>query len=137
MNLIYPMFAMVLITAAVMLAMFRSHVVAVRKGLPINYFKTKESAPPSADMVKTANHFTNLFEAPVLFYAGCLAAMVVGAQGGVYVFFAWFFVVARVVHAAIHLGPNKVIPRMTAYMSGWIALLGLWFTLMIDIATRG
>lgn len=137
MNLIYPMFAMVLVTAVVLMAMFRARVSAVKKGLSINHFKTYESAPPSEDMIKTARHFTNLFEAPVLFYVVCLAAMIVEAQGAIYVFVAWFYVIARIIHAAIHLGPNKVIPRMTAYFSSWIAILVLWVTLVLDIATRG
>ena len=137
MNLIYPMFAMALVTVVVLMAMFSVRVSAVKNGLPIKYFKTFESGAPSEAMIKTERHYANLFEAPVLFYVACLAAMIVGAQGGLYVFFAWFFVAARIAHAVIHLGRNKVLYRMTAFFLGWFAILGLWITLVLDIATRG
>ena len=53
---------------------------------------------------KPARHFTNLFEAPTLFYAGCLAAMVAGVTGTRRGALAWGYVAMRYLHAYIHLG---------------------------------
>jgi hypothetical protein len=39
---------------------------------------------------------------------------------------AWLYVAARVVHAIIHIGANRVRPRMLTYMFSWLMLLALW-----------
>jgi hypothetical protein len=76
-SLVFPMLAMVLLTFAVAVALFRARMRSVREGLvPITYFRTFEGATEPEFLVKPTRHFINLFEAPILFYAGCLAAMV-------------------------------------------------------------
>ena len=79
---------------------------------------------------KVSRHFANLFEAPTLFYVVCLAAMVTGVTGAVMVALAWAYVAARIVHAAIHLGPNRLRWRMRAYFVSWLMLAALWVTLL-------
>lgn len=135
-SLAYPMFTMVLLTAIVLLLMFRARVVAVQKGkIDGRYFKTfADGYTPPEDVVKTQRHFINLFEAPVLFYAGCIVAMIVPIHGLTIQIWAWAYVLCRVVHCAIHLGSNKLYPRMAVYGVGWIALLGLWITVVWKIA---
>lgn len=132
--LIFPMFAMVLITLVVLLVMFKSRVAAVREGrLDINYFKTYNSVNPPDEVVKSQRQFTNLFELPVLFYAGCLVAMNIPIYGFWILVWPWLIVVARMLHAYIHLGTNKVYPRMIAYAAQWSALTALWLHIMLVI----
>jgi hypothetical protein len=133
---IYPMFAMVLLTAAVLVTLFRSRLRAVREGkVAAGYFKTYRGGAEPEDSVKAARHFTNLFEAPVLFYAACLAAMLTQSAGPKLQALAWIYVAARVAHAFIHLGGNKLRPRIAVYFLGWLALLAMWTCLVI--AARG
>ena len=74
--MIYPMFAMVLLTAFVLATLFRSRVSAVRHGLvSAAYFRIYQGDAEPESSAKRARHFTNLFEAPVLFYVVCLAAI--------------------------------------------------------------
>ena len=78
-SLVYPMLALVLLTCGVLIVLFRSRVRMVREGLaPVSYFRVFQGSPEPEFAAKPARHFTNLFEAPTIFYAGCLTAMVTG-----------------------------------------------------------
>jgi len=137
-SLVYPMLAMVLLTFAVLVVLFRSRVRMVREGLaPVSYFRTFQGSVETPEYsAKPNRHFANLFEAPVLFYAGCLAAMVTGVTGTWVVALAWAYVAMRYAHAFIHLGGNRVRHRMRAYFVSWICLLALWITVAVGVATR-
>ena len=83
-SLVYPMLALVLLTCGVLIVLFRSRVRMVREGLaPVSYFRVFQGSPEPEFAAKPTRHFTNLFEAPTLFYAGCLTAMVAGVTGAV------------------------------------------------------
>ena len=82
-----------------------------------------------------ARHFVNLFEAPTLFYAACLAAMVTGQAGSTTVVLAWCYVAARFVHSYIHLGGNVLQARIGAYFTSWAVLIVLWTWLVVGVAT--
>ena len=128
------MFALVILTCAVMIFSFRARVAAIKKGeIAIKYFKTFEGGNPPEAVVKAGRHFSNLFEVPVLFYAGLIIAMMMPLTGFWIQVWAWLFVVARILHAAIHLGPNKIRPRMLAYALGWVAVLAIWISLLLHI----
>lgn len=137
-SLVYPMLAMVLLTAVVLVMLFRSRVRMVREGLaPVSYFRTFQGSVEQPEYtIKPARHFANLFEAPTLFYAGCLAAMVTGVTGVAVVVLAWAYVAMRYLHAFIHLGGNRVRYRMRAYFASWLCLLALWITVAVGVATR-
>lgn len=135
--LVYPMFAMVLLTAAVLTILFRSRVRAVREGtLPAGFFKTYQGHTEPDYTAKPARHFVNLFETPTLFYAACLAGLALGAGSTAMLALAWTYVVLRTLHAAVHLGSNKLRPRMLVYFTSWLVLLAMW-TLLAIAAARG
>lgn len=135
-SLIYPMYALVLLTSVVLVVSFRARVNAVKSGrIDFKYFGTFEGGTPTEDMIKTSRHFSNLFETPILFYAGCLSAMVAGVQGPLVQFFAWGYVGARIAHAYIHIGHNRIRPRMLSYSMGWLMLHGLWICIIVGIST--
>jgi hypothetical protein len=132
--MIYPMFAMVLLTAFVLAALFRSRVGAVRKGLlSAVYFRIYQGETEPESSAKPARHFVNLFEAPVLFYVVCLAAMITHFTGIAMQVLAWIYVAARVVHAYVHLGGNRLRYRMRAYFFGWGVLLAMWIYLLVGV----
>jgi hypothetical protein len=137
-SLVYPMLALVLLTFAVLIILFRSRVRMVREGLaPVSYFRTFQGSLEQPEFtVKPARHFTNLFEAPTLFYAGCLAAMVTGVTGTLVVVLAWLYVAMRYLHAYIHLGGNRVRYRMRAYFASWVCLMALWIAVALGVALR-
>lgn len=134
-SLVYPMFAMVLLTFGVLVALFRTRARSVRAGeMSASYFKTyQEGAEPEA-AAKLARHFSNLFESPVLFYAACLAAMSTGQSSLLLVLLAWLYVALRCAHAFIHTGSNVLNHRIAAYFSSWVVLLLLWGCIVVGVA---
>ena len=134
-QLIYPMFALVLLTMVVLVTLFRRRVRAVREGqISMGYFGIFQGEREPEETAKAARHFSNLFEAPTLFYAGCLAAMLTHDVGIAVQVLAWAYVAARVVHAIIHLGGNRIGQRIKAYGVGWLALAGLWIQVVAHVA---
>lgn len=83
---------------------------------------------------KRAKNYANQFELPVLFYAVVAFALQVGAVNTVMLGFAWIFALSRVVHAAIHIGPNVVMWRGVAFLVGLVALVAQWIALAVHIA---
>jgi len=137
-SLVYPMLALVLLTFGVLIVLFRSRVRMVREGLaPVSYFRTFQGSVVEPEFtVKPQRHFANLFEAPTLFYAACLAAMVTGVTGTLIVVLAWAYVAMRYLHAFIHLGGNRVRYRMRAYFASWACLLAMWISVAVGVAMR-
>lgn len=132
--MIYPMFAMVILTAFVLTTLFRSRVGAVRQGLlSTGYFRIYQGESEPESSAKRARHFTNLFEAPVLFYVVCLTAMITHFTGGAMQLLAWLYVAARVVHAYVHLGQNRLRHRMRVYFFSWGILMAMWIYLIAGI----
>jgi hypothetical protein len=136
-NLTYPMFAMVVLTTVILVILFRSRMRAVReRKVTMGYFKIYQGQVEPEYAAKPARQFSNLFEVPTLFYAACLTAMITQQSGQAIQVLAWVYVAARVIHAGIHLGSNKIQLRITAYFIGWLALLVMWIYLVVGVATR-
>lgn len=132
---VYPTFAMVLLTATTLAVLFRSRVRAVRQGkVTARYFRIYQGETEPEETAKPARHLANLFEAPVLFYAGCLAAMVTRDNGASFQVLAWLYVAARSVHTVIHLGTNRLGRRINAYFASWLVLLALWIHVVAHVA---
>jgi len=135
--LLFPMLALVFLTFGVSVLLFRARVRSVREGhTVVSYFRVFQGSPEPENLAQVTRHYSNLFETPVLFYAGCLAAMVVGVTGPVVVVLAWGYVAARLVHAWIHLGGNRVRHRLRAFLAGWLFLLALWGYVGVTVAIR-
>ncbi len=134
--MLYPLFAMVLVTCAVALHLFRLRVTAVKAGkIRLSQFRLNNGEIPES-MAKAARNYTNLFEVPMLFYTAGAIAIALGIQVPVMIITAWIFVLARIAHSWIHLTGNNVIHRMRAYMLGNICVLVIWGILVASYATR-
>jgi hypothetical protein len=81
------------------------------------------------EAAKATRHFSNLFEAPVLFYVASVTAIATRQVTLMAVLLAWAYVVLRVVHAYIHLGANRLRQRIPVYFASWVTLLALWITI--------
>lgn len=135
--LVYPMFAMFVLTAVVLGILFNRRVQAVRgKQVPLAYFSTYQGVEPETT-AQASRHFVNLFEAPVLFYVACVTAIATHQATLPVVLLAWAYVLARLLHSWIHLGANRIGSRMRAYFISWLVLAALWLTLVAQIAFTG
>jgi len=128
---LYPMFAMVLLTFAVAAATLRIRIDAARSGkVESAYFKLMQGDDLPESLIKSSRHFNNLFEMPVLFYVVCTVYLALDVHSGFALFVAWLFVLFRCLHTWIHLGYNNVMHRFGAFMAGNVCILLLWIILM-------
>src|SRR5262245_43255869 len=90
---------------------------------------TSRTAAGVLEHVAAADNFRNLFEVPVLFFAGCLAAAVADAVTPLLLVFAWAFVTLRAAHSFIHVTYNRVVHRFTVHALSTLCVFALWATL--------
>ncbi len=134
--MVYPMAALVLLTAICAVVMLRRRIAAARaRTVHLDSFKTNqfdENAP--ALMLQAGRHFANLFETPVLFYAVCVSTMALNFTDSVMLILAWLYVAARLLHSTIHMNANKVIHRLQAFGLSCTLLLAMWVYLVLRAA---
>ena len=129
------MFALVLLTLAILVTLFRARVAAVRAGqLSLVYFRLYQGEEEPESTKKPARHLANLFETPVLFYVASLAAMITHTDTLPMKLLAWAYVAARVAHAVVHLRGNRLSKRMRAYFASLLILLAMWVYLVTLIS---
>ena len=134
-DLVYPMFALVMLSTIVLVKLFRSRVSAVKEGhVSSAYFRIYQGEREPEKTAKASRQFSNLFEAPTLYYAACVTAMVVNDVSPWLLMMAWLYVVARVAHAYVHLGKNRLRHRIRAYFASWIVLVGMWLHIVVYTA---
>jgi hypothetical protein len=75
---------------------------------------------------QAADHFRNLFEVPVLFYALCAFLTITKLTTLFLLACAWGYVALRAFHAYIHLTTNKVVRRFQAFVASTIVLFVMW-----------
>lgn len=129
-SLAWPMLAMVALVFGVAVRLFLTRIPEMKRRHihPQAVASAKQMAEAMED-TRAADHFRNLFEMPVLFYAGCLAAMQTGVASFGVLLMAWAFVGARLVMAIEACGRNKVMRRFQAFIAACTALLFLWIQL--------
>ena len=129
--MIYPMFAMVLLTVIVMCLAVATRVASVRNGLvPGKYYRLMQGAELPDNVVKTGRSFVNQFEVPLLFYVAAAIYLLGDTDTGLALPVAWAFVISRIIHAAIHLTYNHVLHRLAVFVAGVICVLVLWIDLL-------
>ncbi len=89
------------------------------------------------DAAKRAANYRNQFEAPVLFYAVVAFALITKGADTLMIVLAWLYVLTRIVHAAIHIGPNKVRWRSPAFALGFLIVALMWIKLALHVASAG
>lgn len=133
-DLILPMFVLVLWTFITVLRLFVHRVGLVRaRTVDPKFYGTFEGAAEPESAIKLSRNFINLFEAPVLFYVGCLAAMSVGIVTQPMLVLAWSYVGLRVVHTLVHTTFNELRLRIALYFASWLVLVGFWVMLLAEI----
>lgn len=137
-QIVYPMLAMMLLTVVVMVAMLRERSAEVKaRGLTMRDIPSGSQMATVLHNTRAADHYKNLFEMPVFFYALCLALLATEMVGTGIVVGAWIYVALRVVHAWIHLGSNRVGHRMRVFAASTTLLLAMWIAFAAQLALRG
>ncbi len=132
--LFFPMFAQFALTFWVAIYMYRTRVKAVKQGqMETRYFRTYNEGTPTDEVVKTGRHFTNLFEVPVLFFVACLFAIQINIDSALFLAMAWIFVAARYAQAYVHLGKNRIGPRIKTFGLGLFTMAAMWLYLFVEM----
>ena len=133
--LFYPCLAMMVLTAFVLVAMFRSRSAAVKSGdITVAYFKTYDSGEKLPRKARQAERcFHNLLESTPIFYFVCVAVIALGQVDLVHVTLAWIYVLCRTLQSAVHLTTNKLAPRASLYGVSWLAVLAIGIRLATQI----
>lgn len=137
--ILYPVVVQAFLTLGVLLLL------ALARGRAIKTMPRQRGNPDLAlgrvqwpdDAAKRAANFRNQFEVPVLFYAVVAFALITKGADTLMLVLAWLFVLTRIVHAAIHIGPNKVRWRTPAFGLGFLIVAIMWIKLLAHVASAG
>ncbi|ASM52145.1 hypothetical protein PESP_b0611 [Pseudoalteromonas espejiana DSM 9414] len=130
-TIILAMFAQVTLSLIVMLIMGKRRFAAAKnKQLQFSDFKTMR-LDSAGDSVRVADrNFTNQFEIPVLFYAGCLIALQLNSASYLIAALACLFVLTRIIHTIIHIGSNNIRMRFNVFLLGCASVFALWLAVI-------
>lgn len=126
-SILLPAVAMVFLTGIVWLRLYVDRLTELRqRRIHPQQLATAQQAAQTLQNVQSSDHFRNLFEVPVLFYALCAFLAVSRLTNLLLLASAWGFVVLRAVHTCIHLTSNTVIRRFQAYVASTLVLYFMW-----------
>ena len=136
--ILYPLFAMFFLTAAVLAHMARLRVGAVgRKEIARDFYRTYDSGEEPEQIRQVTRNFINLFEVPVLFYVGVILVSISHQVSPWMLGCAWAYVALRCLHTYIHLTSNDVLTRFRVYFTSGLVLLVMWTSLLVELLRAG
>ena len=120
--LLLPLLAMVGLTLLVLTRMYLMRLAEMKRSRI-----DPQQLAGSADKgllkdTRASDNFSNLFEAPVLFYVLLLATVANGIDDPALLVLAWTFVALRAVHSAVQCTYNRVMHRFSAYAVATLVL---------------
>lgn len=125
--IILPACALVALTFVTWIRLYRERIGEIRRRrIRPQMLATRRDAAEALQDTRASDHFRNLFEVPVLFYALCALLAATGAVTPLLVGLAWLYVALRCAQAAIHLTYNRVLHRFTVYVAGTAVLFLMW-----------
>ncbi|MDX1609123.1 MAG: MAPEG family protein [Halofilum sp. (in: g-proteobacteria)] len=125
--IVLPAFALVALTFVSWIRLYRERIGEVRRRrIQPQRLATRREAAEVLQDTRASDHFRNLFEVPVLFYALCALLAATDAVTPLLVGLAWLFVGLRVLQAGVHLTYNRVLHRFTVYVAGTAVVFLMW-----------
>lgn len=136
MNIIYPMFALIVLTFVVGFSMGASRLISVKRGqVDPRYYKLLSGYTPPEYVVKLSRNFSNLLEVPILFYTLGVLLVALNLSSPAILALAWCFVGLRIVHSIIHITYNHPKHRFYAFLASCLMVLAMWVQLIILITS--
>ena len=129
----WPVIVQVALVYLLYYMLFTRRQAAVKAGRArLSQYRDNVSEPAETLFLK--NNLTNQFELPMLFIAGCVVLYATGHATVVPVILAWIFVILRIAHAVIHVGPNRLRHRVPVFVAGFVVNGLIWLWLAANIA---
>ena len=136
--ILYPVFAMVLLVAIVLLRMRKMRFAAVRHGeVSVEYYRAFQEGEEPEPLRVVSRHFVNLFEMPVLFYVVVIFIHISHQVSYWLIGCAWTYVLFRYAHSYVHLTSNDVRIRVTLYFASAFVLSVMWASLLVQLLRAG
>jgi len=136
--ILYPLFAMFFLTAAVLARLAQLRVSGIGKGdVDMGFYRTYDRGEEPEAIRVVTRHFINLFEVPVLFYVVVILIYVTHQVSYWLIGCAWAYVAARYFHSYVHLTSNDVLLRFRVYFGSGLVLLVMWTTLLVQLVRAG
>lgn len=133
MSILYPVFVLVALTAVTLGRLGYGRLRAVQnRDVSLSYYTTFQDGREPDHTRTLARHYNNLFEAPMLFYVAALVILITGTETAAMLAMAWGYVALRIVHTAIHTGPNDVTWRFRVFGLSWLVLVALWTAIAFE-----
>jgi len=128
MNILYPMFGMILLSCFVVIALYLSRLIPVIKNFgnleSARYSDEFRSQLPKGLRNITAN-YNHIFEQPTLFYATIIYIYLMEHGDMTNFILAWAYVALRSFHSIIQLTLNNVSMRVVPFIFSGICLIML------------
>ncbi len=132
--LLWPVVVMAMLTFLVAAWMGGMRWISIaRREVRPGYFRLNRGEAPDR-IVQIGNHYRNLLETPVLFYALIAFILIAHRADTTYITLAWAFVATRIVHTLIHTTTNIVIYRFFAFLAGVLLLMAMWGRFALQLA---
>jgi hypothetical protein len=127
MDIIYPVFCLVMLTFIMAFATGISRLISVRRKQinPKYYVLLSGDAPPDY-VQKIGRNFSNLLEVPVLFYLLAVLVITLEINNALLLNLAWLYVALRLMHTIIHVSYNYVMHRFMVFALSVLTLLIMW-----------
>jgi len=133
-SIFIPLVAMAFWTFAITFYMGRIRFQAVKdRKIELSYFKINHADETPEHMIRTAQHYNNLFEINGLFYTVVILIYLLQATSLLSILLAWAYFLSRAWHSVIHLGSNDVKNRFLAFLISLGFLFSLWLIALIGI----
>lgn len=134
MLILWPLFAMVLLTFSVIFRLGRMRVAAVRnQRVNYKFYLTYRGYEEPDDLVTTSRHLVNLFETPILFYVAGILIFVTEQTSLLLVLLSWAYVAVRCVHAYVHMTSNRLLHRFRIFFISLIFLALVWIVFAVQL----
>ena len=134
MSVIYPVIAMAFLTFLLGFPLLFTRVSSVQNGtVTIDFYKIFKGGEPPESVIMTTRHWSNLYEAPTLFYVVCALILIMNIENSLLVWLAWAYVAIRVLHSTIHLTYNAVYHRLAMFLLSQTVLIVMWVVLLLEI----
>jgi hypothetical protein len=127
MDIIYPIFTLVMFTFVISAAVGGSRLLSVRRReINPRYYALMSGDTPPDYVQKLGRNYANLLEMPVLFYLLGALVVVLGINHQMLTSGAWLYVALRFVHSGIHITYNNSIHRLIVFVLSVLCLLAMW-----------
>lgn len=130
-----PFTIMAIATLYVYAALSKKRVELFKAGIgDVKNYALNEGEPEESK--KYNNALRNQFEAPVLFYAVCLASYVTQTASVFTITLAFAYAIFKILHIKLHITENNVLKRRAMFIKSIYVLIALWALFAIQLIIK-